>query len=178
MARGDKYTINGETMTIPEFARKYHLTDSIIKNRLKHGVSDEKMLLSVEEYRRTRNFNKTSKQLADCCSWTPLALECYHAKNCEECSLPRDIKSRCRMKETLYKIIKRYGEPPGTDEQYAEQKRKELKMSDLKEKEISKYRERLKPYIEAVMAKYERKERRQAIYDKYMEKLGGAQNDR
>lgn len=52
-------------------------------------------------------------------------------------------------------------------------------MSDfLKEKEISKYRERLKPYIDAVMAKYERRERRQAIYDKYMEKLGGAQNDR
>lgn len=47
-----------------------------------------------------------------------------------------------------------------------------------KEEEIYKYRQRLKPYIDEAMKKYERKERRQAIYDKYMEKLGGAQNDR
>lgn len=44
-------------------------------------------------------------------------------------------------------------------------------MRDLKQEEIAKYRERLQPYIDEVMAKYERKERRQAIYDRYIKKL-------
>ena len=42
-----------------------------------------------------------------------------------------------------------------------------------RETEIAKYRERLKPYIDEAMAKFERKERRQAIYDKYIKKLKG-----
>jgi hypothetical protein len=44
-----------------------------------------------------------------------------------------------------------------------------------KEEEIYKYRQRLKPYIEEAMAKFERKSRRQAIYDKYIKRLRGVQ---
>ena len=42
-----------------------------------------------------------------------------------------------------------------------------------KEQEIAKYRERLKPYIDEAMEKFERKERRQALYDRYIKKLKG-----
>lgn len=43
-------------------------------------------------------------------------------------------------------------------------------MRNLKQEEIDKYRERLKPYIDNVMRKYERREQRQKIYDYYINK--------
>ena len=44
-------------------------------------------------------------------------------------------------------------------------------MRDLRQEEIDRYRERLRPYIDAVMSKYEHRERRQKMYDYYIEKL-------
>lgn len=46
---GQKYTIAGETLSIPEFARKYNLNESVIRNRIKKGVNDENMFLPPEE---------------------------------------------------------------------------------------------------------------------------------
>ena len=75
------------------------------------------------------------------------------------------------MRLTVDKIIDKYGAPD-------EFIRKDYIMRDLKQEEISRYRERLQPYIDEVMAKYDRRERRQAIYDKCISKLREVKNDR
>lgn len=103
MARGDKYTINGETMTIPEFARKYNLNESVIRGRIKNGVPDDRIFISVKEYRRTRNKGwKNKEQYNKSCCWTQSALDCYEiGADCKKCLLPADIKKNAKWQKEL-----------------------------------------------------------------------------
>ena len=45
-----------------------------------------------------------------------------------------------------------------------------------KEEEVTKYRQRLKPYIDEAMANFERTYIRQKIYENYVKKLKGVKN--
>lgn len=120
LGKGQKYTINGETMTIPEFARKYNLNESVIRGRMKHGVPDNRLLLSVEAYKE-QVFN-TGKQAQQNCSWTQSALECYElGGNCVKCSMPNDMKNRCHMREQIKKIIRLYGRPYDRENNFLEE---------------------------------------------------------
>ena len=112
LGRGRKYTINGETMTVPEFSRKYKLHESVIRGRLKAGAADNLMFLSAEEYRRATHYNATYLQRNECCSWTQSAIDCYDiGGDCRQCLLPLDLKRICHMRERIIKIVRKFGKP-------------------------------------------------------------------
>lgn len=165
-----KYTINGETLTIKEFARKYNISEQALRYRLTHNVPEDQLFVPSGELIPTKREAANTKELQykQSLSWTDSAIECYYSVNCDTCTIPDDLKPKCKMRKTVLKIIDMYGEPYGNDNFI---NGKDKTMSELREQEIAKYRERLQPYIDEVMAKYERKERRQAIYDRYIKKL-------
>ena len=108
---GKKYTINGETMTIAQFAKKYKLTPDLIRNRIHQGCGDDKILKSTQEILAMKPLS-TYEQRQSCLSWTNAALDCYEiGANCRNCKLPKDIKKICHMKERILKIVKLYGKP-------------------------------------------------------------------
>lgn len=112
LGKGQLYTINGETATIPEFARKYKLHESVIRGRIRSGASDNLIFMSTEEYRRATHFNVTHLQRNECCSWTQSALDCYEiGGDCRQCLLPLDLKRICHMRERIIKIVRKFGKP-------------------------------------------------------------------
>ena len=107
-----KYTINNETMTIKEFARKYNLDADIIRWRINHGKSEDEILKPVGETSWKRKINISNRAHNNTLSWTQSALECYELGGiCKKCSMPLDVQQRCRMRETIKRIVKIYGKP-------------------------------------------------------------------
>ena len=107
-----KYTINNETMTIKEFARKYNLDADIIRWRINHGKSDDEVLKPVGETQWKRKINIYDRAHNNTLSWTQSALECYELGGiCKKCSMPIDVQQRCKMRDTIKRIVKIYGKP-------------------------------------------------------------------
>ena len=52
-------------------------------------------------------------QISNLKRWTKLARECYSISCiCEECSfIPTDIKKRCKMKQYVLELYKKFGGP-------------------------------------------------------------------
>ena len=119
LGKGQLYTINGETATIPEFARKYKLHESVIRGRIRSGASDNLIFMSTEEYRRATHFNVTHLQRNEGCSWTQSALDCYEiGATCKLCKLSGDIKRKCCMRDKIIEIVRIYGKPYDRDNNF------------------------------------------------------------
>lgn len=44
--------------------------------------------------------------------WTKSAIECYlNGLVCSKCTLPNDIKPRCKMKPCVLELVKKFGKP-------------------------------------------------------------------
>lgn len=120
---GKKYTINGETMTIPEFARKYNLDCATIRWRITHGKKDNEILQPIGEMRWQRKLNISDKERAhnNSLSWTQSALECYEIGGiCKKCSMPVDIQQRCKMRDVIKRIVRIYGKPYDRENNFLE----------------------------------------------------------
>lgn len=45
-------------------------------------------------------------------TWSKSAIECYKNKlMCRFCTLPEDLKPKCKMKATVIELYKKYGKP-------------------------------------------------------------------
>lgn len=45
-------------------------------------------------------------------SWTKASKECYrNGCMCFKCSLPEDLKPRCKMKPVVLELVKKFGKP-------------------------------------------------------------------
>lgn len=111
LGKGKKYTINGETMTIPEFARKYNIPAATLRGRIKKGYDDRYIFLSRAEIKLKKT---PQEQRNKSCSWTQSALDCYDiGGDCTKCLLPEDIKEICSMRETIKEIVRLFGKPYG-----------------------------------------------------------------
>lgn len=112
-----QYTINGETMTVKEFSQKYNISYDTLNKRIKRNMPDELLLLPASEYtKRLKEYakEKTVSEIAHahCLTWTQSALECYELGGiCKKCSMPLDIQKRCKMLETIKRIVKLYSKP-------------------------------------------------------------------
>ena len=46
--------------------------------------------------------------------WTKSSIECYNnGLMCSKCTLPDDIKTKCRMKGVVLDLVMKYGRPKG-----------------------------------------------------------------
>ena len=60
-----------------------------------------------------------------CKNWTPTAEECYYLGcNCNKCSIHKfyfsDSNYKCRMKETVIELVRKFGKPDVNKEKYNE----------------------------------------------------------
>lgn len=51
-------------------------------------------------------------QLANLRHWTDSAIECYIIGGvCSKCTLPYDLRKKCRMKAVILELVKKFGKP-------------------------------------------------------------------
>jgi hypothetical protein len=116
MRKAKTFTINGETMTIPEFAAKYNINKNVLRNRITAGMSDEYIFLPAgnipKKNEGIKSLIERKKAHYASLSWTKLALACYEiGATCNKCDLPKDIIKKCKMRNTIKKIVKEFGKP-------------------------------------------------------------------
>ena len=106
---GKKYPFYGEMLTAPQIAERYGLNAATVKLRLESGLRDEDVL----KRRKKKKYNPNNPNYIRHCqldSWTQSALECYEIGGiCKKCSMPLDIQKRCKMRETIKRIVKIIG---------------------------------------------------------------------
>lgn len=108
------YTINGETMTLKEFADKYGILQQVLRQRINSGWAEEDLFIKPKS-KRKKHYRKLKKRIDTnpLFRWTRSSIECYeNGCMCSICRiLPADMKPMCKMKKLVLKLVRAYGSP-------------------------------------------------------------------
>lgn len=120
MSRWNKktFTYKGVTKTIREWADENGIKYSTLLGRIKLGIAEDQ-IMNKELFRRPYKKRTVRKGSRDALpyTWSDLAVSCYEIGcTCYWCKdVPGDLKKHCKMKETVFELVKRYGKPERTD---------------------------------------------------------------
>lgn len=111
---GKKYTYNGVTKSIAEWADITGISQMTLKHRIDRGTPPEHIFKKKIPRKKPMTYKKRlqGNPLRLPYTWSPQAKACYEIGcNCSKCPIKTQLETKCGMKYTVRELVKLYGKP-------------------------------------------------------------------